>query len=287
LRALAYPTDSETSNPLIYSWFYAPGETEELPIGLEPQVTLRGLITSPAGLPPVVTMARVYVGSLSSQGSELVALASGELELKAGILLVTGPDIPGRRTWRAAPAIAATAATIVLGAGVFAGTLQDQFDRIVNVSSAQVFVVGSSVEETTIETEILASIGRFSFEDLEDGMTANLGDALAGVMKRFGGAATLTLRTLIESSLLSPELASHSLRWLGRMKDPATHQARFALLAEMLSAGNPYVRDGAALGLLSLRDKAAIPALKRAVGRESRKGLRADLQRTLGKLEGM
>lgn len=133
--------------------------------------------------------------------------------------------------------------------------------------------------------EILSRIGRIPPEDLEDGMTYELGMNVVSVVNRYHELALTTLAESIFGGEISSELASHTLRWLGRIKDPATESSRLRILNRSLRAVSPLVRDGAALGLAALGKREAIPMLRKALEDEPIVSLRRDLEQVLRELD--
>lgn len=123
------------------------------------------------------------------------------------------------------------------------------------------------------------------FEELEDGMTSNLGERITALVKKHGDAAIKALSTTFGSGSIPPEEMSHTLRWIGRIKDTKTMDARLGLLADNLKSQSPIIRDGAALGLGIMGNPKAISDLREAVENETVNELKKDMQRVLGKLE--
>lgn len=148
---------------------------------------------------------------------------------------------------------------------------------------------GSSIPEMTPEAaalrEILDIIDRIPPEDLEDGMTYDFGMRIIAVVNRYHELALTTLAESILGGDVPPAMASHALRWLGRMRGPETESSRFRILSRGLQAASPVVRDGAALGLALLGRPEAVPSLRRAVEREPVVGLRDDLEQVARELE--
>jgi hypothetical protein len=125
----------------------------------------------------------------------------------------------------------------------------------------------------------------FVDEEIEDGMTASLGEKISNLIRFHGSKAIKRLRELISSNELSPSLASHTLRWLGRIKDPASFDSRLELLCESLQSKSPIIRDGASLGLAALGSPKAISFLQDAIDQEKLPGLRTDMEQVLRELQ--
>ena len=139
--------------------------------------------------------------------------------------------------------------------------------------------------ELPIEIDWSSCLTGFVDEEIEDGMTASLGEKISNLIRFHGSEAVKRLKGLISSNELSPSLASHTLRWLGRIKDSASFDSRLELLCESLRSKSPAIRDGASLGLAALGSTKAIPFLLEAIEREKLPGLRADLEQVRRKLQ--
>jgi len=146
-------------------------------------------------------------------------------------------------------------------------------------------VTRQSGRDVVLEKEVLRCLDGAAAEELEDGMTADLGSNLTSLVRRFGERAVVAIGAVTSSGKVAPEAISHVLRWLGRMQDPRSFQLRFWLLKRDLISHSPVVRDGAALGLAALGSPLAIAALREAIERERFRGLRRDMQQVLEQLE--
>lgn len=140
------------------------------------------------------------------------------------------------------------------------------------------------VSSLAVEKEVMACFIGMTEDEVEDGMTATLGRRIMQVVVKYGKTAVSEVEKIILSEGISPAIASHTLRWLGRINDPKSFRERLELLTKSLRLSSPLARDGAALGLAALGSPAAIPALRAAVERERLSGLRTDLQRVLNEL---
>ena len=137
----------------------------------------------------------------------------------------------------------------------------------------------------TIQREVFSSLVEVQAEELEDGMTVSLAEKIVSLLRRYGEIAIMAMNPIISSERLAPEVISHTLRWLGRLKHPESFRFRLSLLKRGLLSSSPIVRDGAALGLAALGSRQAIPALHASIGRERLRGLRRDMQQALKELE--
>lgn len=152
-------------------------------------------------------------------------------------------------------------------------------------SSGNASTLGQEVDVgEAVEGEVLNAIEAVPLETLEDGMTWSLGQSIANLIGKYHEAGIAHLASLILGTL-HPEAASHSLRWVGRIKDRKTESSRLRLLGRALEAESPVVRDGAALGLALIGDPEMVPVLRRAIARERLVGLRRDMEEVLRELE--
>lgn len=119
----------------------------------------------------------------------------------------------------------------------------------------------------------------------EDGAENDFSQKLVSFIWRHGNVALSLLGELAASQVVSDEVMSEALRWVGRVGDNRTHWARLQLLGRLLSSQSSKVRDGAALGLASLDDRRAIPYLQGAIQREEIEDLRKDLELVLTQLQ--
>jgi hypothetical protein len=149
-----------------------------------------------------------------------------------------------------------------------------------NASAIYVRLPGEGVYES-----IVASITRIPSEDLEDGMTYELGMKVMSAVNRYHELALTLFAKSIFGGEISPARASHTLRWLGRIRDDATESSRLRLLSRGLRVASPVIRDGAALGLAAMECQEAIPMLRQAARDEPIESLRRDLEQVLRELD--
>lgn len=122
-------------------------------------------------------------------------------------------------------------------------------------------------------------------EHFEDGMESIFSRALVDFVKKRGDIAIEAITETITDNDVNTETASESLRWLGLIEDPATHDSRLRLLEQCLNSLSPHIRDGAVLGLSFLDDPNVIPHLVAAVEQEKYVELREDMKQVLDQLE--
>lgn len=136
-----------------------------------------------------------------------------------------------------------------------------------------------------VERETLSIFAGLQTEELEDGMTNALGERVVDLVEKYNASAIMALASIISSEKVAPEVLSHSLRWLGRMKSPGSFRARLWLLRHSLLSSSPVIRDGASLGLAALGSPLAVPSLRAAIQRERSLQLRKDMKQVLDYLE--
>jgi hypothetical protein len=172
---------------------------------------------------------------------------------------------------------------------IFASTVpgweEAGLSRLLSVSGQDDARTSETENFQAIENSVRALLESVSSEDLEDGVATRLVPQLAHLVTAYGRGAVLDLAGLIESGSVDPYVASWILRSLGRISHQPSHHARRWLLQRALLSSTPIIRDGAALGLASLRDGRALPALRAAVAREPYARLRRDMEQSLSKLE--
>ena len=123
--------------------------------------------------------------------------------------------------------------------------------------------------------------------EFEDGIENPFSREIVSVIRRYGETATAVLASLIVREKVSTEAAAETLRWLGRMSDPATYRSRLWLLERCLNSSSLTVRDGAALGLAAMDDPTAIRYLELAIRCEQSPELRKDMEQVLEQLEAV
>jgi len=101
-------------------------------------------------------------------------------------------------------------------------------------------------------------------ETFEDGFESALSLELQHLVLKHGEVTLEIVSDLILRERVPREVAAEALRCLGGMRNEATHEARRQLLERSLASPSHVVRDGALIGLSSLRDVHAIPALETA-----------------------
>jgi hypothetical protein len=142
-------------------------------------------------------------------------------------------------------------------------------------------------KQPTLERQLVRWCASWSREVDEDGSGLDLIRELSSLLASNGVELIAILATVVRS-LQAPEEVLHLLlRWLALIDDEPSRLARRWLLEDALSNQSRWVRDGAALGLATMKDPHAIPFVKAAHDSELVKELRADLAVILSRLEAL
>lgn len=139
-------------------------------------------------------------------------------------------------------------------------------------------------ESLEAELELRRTLNSVPDELFEDGVENELSRAIPRLVARFGAAAVEAIARLYLGRMVPRDIMSEVLRWLGRVEDEATCEARFWFLIYCLRDDSPAVRSAAALGLASLEDVRAVPYLRREAGAESIGLLRCRLEKVANEL---
>ncbi len=139
--------------------------------------------------------------------------------------------------------------------------------------------------EEAVSQSIVMLFEKARDEFFEDGMESVFSRKLVSLVQEYGNAAVEAIASLTFEGKANAEVAAEGLRWLGHMDHPSSYDSRRRLLEKSLFSSSARIRDGAALGLASLDDPAAIPNLGKAIEREPHAELREDLEQVLAQLE--
>jgi hypothetical protein len=150
--------------------------------------------------------------------------------------------------------------------------------------------LASSTDVPEIDAEALArhTLALFrgtSSEQFDTGSESSLGRHVQQLVRQHPGAGPDALKDAILAGNVPSEAAWEALRWLGCMEHAQSRAARLWLLESCLQSSSARVRDGAALGLATIDDPHAIPALGEAIAVEQIPELREDLRQVLAQLE--
>ena len=132
--------------------------------------------------------------------------------------------------------------------------------------------------------QVSDDLAGLTVQELEDGMTADLGEKLIAMIQTYGDEGVKALANIIASGKVSAEILSHTLRWLARIDDHKTYDARLMLLTDCLRSTSHIIRDGALLGLSTLGDRRAIDGIRSAAACETRASLKRDMEEVLNQL---
>lgn len=122
-------------------------------------------------------------------------------------------------------------------------------------------------------------------EVFEDGIGSVFSKGLTSLVNRYGNDTIAAISPLVIHERVNTEVASETLRCLGRMGHPLTYSFRMWLLERSLRCPSARVRDSAALGLASLDDPRSIPYLRQAIQQERVAELQEDMLQVLEQLE--
>lgn len=119
---------------------------------------------------------------------------------------------------------------------------------------------------------------------LEDSVEVELSSGLESVTQQYGAESVYALGEMYLSGAVTPTVLSEVLPWLGRIEDSITHEPRFWFLTYCLRDEHPWVRSRAALGLASMKDRRAVPYLRREAETEVIRLLQARLAKVADEL---
>lgn len=123
-------------------------------------------------------------------------------------------------------------------------------------------------------------------EVFETGVESELSTRLVYIIKQQGESALDSIANIILSEKANSEAAWEALRWLGKMDDAPSHEARLLLLERcLLTSHSIGIKDGAVLGLASMDDPKAIPGLEKALEQETNSEFRPDIKQVLQQLK--
>ena len=126
---------------------------------------------------------------------------------------------------------------------------------------------------------------RYTWQYFENGMESELSKHLTALVSEYGKEVIIELAFCMMRNLADKEVIAEVLRCLGRMTDVLSKEFRREFLELGLLHTSVVIRDGAYVGLSSLRDPRTRRAIKESVERESNPDLRDDLQYLLDELE--
>lgn len=131
--------------------------------------------------------------------------------------------------------------------------------------------------ESVISFSLRSLMSNPQEEIFEDGMESDLSRKLHAIIRGFGPPCVELLSELLMSNSINCEVASEVLRQVGLVKHPQTHSDRLFLLTSALKFEDPRLRDATSIGLASMDDPAALPALEAAILVEPSSAIRRNL----------
>ena len=106
------------------------------------------------------------------------------------------------------------------------------------------------------------------------------------IIVQYDSLSIMVIDSLIEAERFNNLIVIRLLSFLGRIHHPNTYHHRTLILENLLKNKSRYVREGARLGLLYLKNPSSIESLKEAIKVEVSINLQKKLIETLTKLEG-
>lgn len=143
----------------------------------------------------------------------------------------------------------------------------------------------SIAQDMEVRFKIEALFNSYADEQFEDGMDNEFVHELTALVIRYDTKAVNCIADRIAMNRANPQVISEALRWLGQIRHPVSHRSRLSLLEGNLRSPSRWIRDGAALGLASMKDTHAVPYLREAIRKEQIPDLRDDLELVLDTLE--
>lgn len=141
-------------------------------------------------------------------------------------------------------------------------------------------------QEIDIAAEIRNLFSLATFIALEPGMSNSFSEGLEEVVEKHGEFALREIQNIVLSEETASSIALEALKYVGNSDSRVWHDERRAMLETCLrKSRSAWVRDGAGLGLSFLDDSRSVPALEKAIERESSETLKEDLQLVLDQLQ--
>jgi hypothetical protein len=161
------------------------------------------------------------------------------------------------------------------------------FDDLLTVSTKETLsTVTNRENEKWLKKNLGTLFQTYLYEEFEEGMDNAFVEELELFIFNFGSETVKALSEIInESNMKRPQVVFEALRWLGSIDHTESHKSRLHLLEKSLSSPSRWIRDGAALGLATIKDMHSIPYLQAAVEKEPIAELREDMKAVLNKLK--
>ncbi len=145
--------------------------------------------------------------------------------------------------------------------------------------------ISEEEDNRIVEAQIKKLFDEGKHEIFEDGKDTDFSNTLIRIIENHGNSAIGILSNEIFSGLVNIDVASETLRWIGRINHPKTHDSRFDLLTRSLLHNFPTIREGAIIGLDLMADRKAITFIENAIQKEELPILREDMKQVLVDLE--
>lgn len=126
----------------------------------------------------------------------------------------------------------------------------------------------ATLVEATLKTLVACPVEEESEEGEIDG-TSHLSQGLSALLADYGDAAIAAIHKLVVDPSSNVGIVVEVAQWVGEASDPASLEERREILEGLLKAATPRIRHGAATGLAAIDDPRSVPALRRALERES------------------
>jgi len=163
------------------------------------------------------------------------------------------------------------------------------FERITEYPPAAEIASPNSTKERLRDEELERRINTLFMisgdEEFESGMISDFSKELCSIINSHDKNAMEIISYLFLYRKINPVVMSEALRWLGRIEQEESHSYRLWLLEKNLESSLIYVRDGAISGVAALDDPSAIPAVSRAIEKETCRELCDDMKAVLEQLE--
>lgn len=161
---------------------------------------------------------------------------------------------------------------------LFAGSADFSIPVVDNLSK--------NLDASTAKNEVHRLFSLATFIDLEPGMANEFSEGLEQVIERHGTKALDAIKRLILDDETASSIAMEALKYIGNFDSNSWHDDRRLMLEDCLRRSHSaWIRDGAGLGLSFLDNPRSIPAIERAITKETSKALKEDLMLVLNQLQ--
>ncbi len=143
----------------------------------------------------------------------------------------------------------------------------------------------NNAHQIQVRSKIEALFNSYADGEFEDGMDKEFVEELGALIFGYNTKAVNAIADIVATNTANPEVVSEALCSLGQFRHPRSYRARLFLLERSLRSPSRWIRDGAALGLASMKDIHAVPYLREAIRNEQIPDLRKDLELVLDSLK--